>query len=48
MGSVSNGDIFNNLRVPLTRFSMWRYIWSRICWKGASYGCSNTNRKSYL
>ena len=30
IGSLSNGDIFNDLLGPLTRFSRSRYFWSRI------------------
>jgi len=30
IGSLSNGDIFNDLHGPLTRFSMSWHFWSRI------------------
>jgi len=38
---LSNGDIFNDLHGPLTRFSRSWHFWSQICKKnGASYGQS--------
>jgi len=40
IGSLSNGDIFNDLHGPLTRFSRSRHFWSRVSQNGASYGQS--------
>ena len=48
--ALSNGDIFNDLDGPLTRFSRSRYIWSRIYQKRRVLWTKllkNTNRKPY-
>jgi len=36
IGSLLNGDIFDDLHGPLTRFSRSRHFWSRISY-GQSY-----------
>jgi len=37
IGSLSNGDISNDLHRPITRFSRSRHFWSKYLKNGASY-----------